>query len=482
MVDTHQDASRPRRPFRLRLTKSLGWALGTSFFLLGVLFLIGAWGFMNYGALTHLSSELNNYATILVIADTLDLEAPPWEEPHHLLTTPRIDPHFIQIFDNNDQPLRSSTNVAHFDGAFPAQRLPVTDDDLRIRPLRTFSVNDHRLYHLTTSLKTSEGATLGYLQIARYEPGIGTMLGRLSLGIIVGYAFLLTALLVLLWSVGGRVIRPLQAITSRAQNLSPKRLDERVAIPDNADCETAQLGSAINDALSRMQGAFEEVGQFTADAAHELQTPLTVILGHIEVGLRHEREPAAYQETLRVLQRETEELIHTVHGLLSLARLEGSPELRQPVALNFIVREEVEAAQRQVEEKDLTLTIEAEANARVLGHPALIREAVRNLIDNAVKYTNAGSISVSVGTQGKQIELVVDDTGIGIASENISRATARFWRADNVQHLPGSGLGLSLVEHVAAHYGGRFSIRSTPGVGTRTELLLPALLPKTNPS
>ncbi len=472
---TNGDARRGPPAFRRRLTRTMGVALGLALAVLGALVVLGAWGLLNYSARATLASEVNNFTAHVVEGDRLDVDAYPWDEPHHRFTDPHIDPHFLQVFDAEGRPLRSSMNVARLGAEFPARLFPVTGADPGIGRLRTFEAGGTTFYSLTTPIVTRAGTTLGYLQVARYEPGITAMLGQIGLGVAAGYGLVLAALLALLWAVGRRVVQPLEAMTTAARGLSSDRLDQRVPIPPDADQETAELGRALNDALARLERAFGEVRRFTADAAHELQTPLTVLLGHIEVALRRERSPEAYRQTLGVLQAEAEELVRTVRGLLALARVEGPSQRPEAVDLARVAREEADAARPRAEAKGLTLTVEADHEARVEGHPALLRDAARNLLDNAVKYTDTGEVRVCVRRHDGHVVLAVEDTGIGIAPAFLPHVTARFRRADDVQHLPGSGLGLSLVEQVAAHHGGRLGIHSAPGGGTRAEISLPAL-------
>ena len=278
-----------------------------------------------------------------------------------------------------------------------------------------------------------------------------------------------------MWAIGGRVVRPLEAITGHAAALSAATLGERVPIPPDADRETAALASALNGALERLDGSFAEMQRFTSNAAHELQTPLTVLRGHVEVALRRERTPDAYRATLRLLLAEADGMAQAVHGLLDLARLDtGSALPAEALDLADVARAAAAELRPRAEAKGLALTVRT-TPAPVCGHPDLLREVARNLVDNAVKYTDCGRVEVSVSVEGGEACLAVADTGRGIAAACAERATDRFWRADDVQHLPGSGLGLAIVKRIVESHGGRLVVGANEGGGARLEARVPSV-------
>lgn len=463
------------RSFRHRLTWSLGVALGAALALLAVAILASAYAAMNHNARSVLHAEaLNIEAQIIRDPAALDLDAYSWDEPHHRYADRHIDPYFIQVFDVEGRMLRASANVARLAAVYPDRLLPATQDHSTLSRLRTFQAGEERLYYTSTPLRTTSGAPLGYLQVARFEPGIVQSMGRLTMIVGIGWVALMASLLAVVWGVGGRVVEPLEAMTRDASTLSPQRLAQRVEIPDAADRETAELGAALNGALDGLESAFTEMKRFTADAAHELQTPLTVLLGHIEVALRRERDPAAYRDTLRLLEREVQEMVHTVRGLLSLARLDAAPLQNEPVNLSEIAVEEAQAARQRAAENGVSLVTDVAPGLHVVGHASLIREVVRNLVDNAVKYTQSGEIQVVARGSNGDVALIVRDTGSGIDPAHLSLVTRRFWRSDSVQHIPGSGLGLALVDQFARHHGGRLDVSSTPGIGTTVQVTVPS--------
>ncbi|GAB5550102.1 MAG: HAMP domain-containing sensor histidine kinase [Sandaracinaceae bacterium] len=469
----------PERPsFRRRLTIQLGAALSLALFAVGAAVWVGAAAWSAYEARHVLRTEVAAVQNDAVEpAGTLDADRYYWDEPHHRYDAPRIDPIFLQVYDADGHLLRQSDNHAQLDEhEVPDTLLTATEADGPFDLLTTHRVDGGVLYSITEPLFAPDGQRVGTVQAARFVPALYADLGRLALGLALGLGALLALLAALVWTVGGRVVRPLQALTTHAAGLSAATLGERVPVPSDADREAAALAVALNASLARLDGAFAEMKRFTANAAHELQSPLTVLRGHVEVALRRERDPEAYRETLRLLDGEVDDMIRTVRGLLSLARVDAAdaPLASETVDLAAIAREEVEAAGPRAEAKGLALGVHADTPALAVAHRDLVREAIRTLLDNAIKYTPTGHVAVAVGTRGREAWVAVEDSGPGIAPEHRALATDRFWRAADVQHLPGSGLGLALADRVARSNGGRLTLGEAEPHGLRAILAVPA--------
>ena len=470
-----------RPTFRRRLVLTTGSALALALSLLAALIWLGAYAWFNHTARHVLRTETEGViAQVTTPAGTLDAEAYAWNEPHHRFRGRHVDPFFLQIFDNRGRLLRASDNLDVFpDGAYPDRPLAATtqNDDL-FDPLRTFRVADTRLYFTTRPISNEAGEQLGTIQLARTEPGLTTLHRRLALILGGGLLVVLAALGVLIWWVAGRVLRPLETITASTRTISADRLEQRIAVPDEADGETAQLAATLNTLLDRLEQSFDEMRRFTASAAHELKTPLTVLRGHVDVALRRPREAEDYQETLALARRKIGHLIGTVEGLLTLARLDQAapPDPADRVDLAQLVRSEGASFQDAASERGINLTVDARTQAPVGGKSEMLREVIVNLIDNAIKYTPDGAVDVRVHDTGDAVILTVADTGVGMTKAERAQATDRFFRAASVNTLAveGSGLGLALVDQIVQWHNGTLTIDSAPDEGTTVTVRLPA--------
>ncbi|HKB16336.1 MAG TPA: ATP-binding protein, partial [Planctomycetota bacterium] len=316
------------------------------------------------------------------------------------------------------------------------------------------------------------------IRVARSEARLRHEVRELLL--IFGLAF---PLAVGLAGVGGyalarRALAPVGAMTERAKTITAERLSERLPIEHAAD-ELGQLASVFNDTFSRLERSFGELRRFTADASHELRTPLTAIRTVGEVGLREPRDPGTYREVIGSMLEEVDRMTRLVDGLLTLARADaGGVRLSlAPADLVELAREVVGQLGVLAEERRQALGVEAAGPVDATVDRPVLRQALINLVDNAIKYSPPGArirVRVERGAEGPAV--VVIDEGPGIPPEHHDRVFDRFYRVDTARsrELGGSGLGLSIARWAVEAHGGRIELESEEGRGSAFRIVLPA--------
>lgn len=279
------------------------------------------------------------------------------------------------------------------------------------------------------------------------------------------------------WLLARRALEPVAQMTETARRISAEQLSARLE-STGTDDELDRLATTLNDMLSRLDAAFHQVRQFSADASHELQTPLTILRGELEVALRAPRSPEEYRRVLTSALEECERLADLVDGLLLLARADAGVLRmeRQPVDLAELVEEVCTQVCLLAETHAITLDCGLLEPLTVEGDLVHLRRLLVNLVDNGIKYTpSGGQVTVTLQRQGAWAALSVSDTGIGLAPEEQEHIFHRFYRALNplVQHAGGAGLGLCLVDSIAQAHGGHIHVESAPGRGSTFTVLLP---------
>jgi signal transduction histidine kinase len=214
-----------------------------------------------------------------------------------------------------------------------------------------------------------------------------------------------------------------------------------------------------------------------ADAAHELRTPITVLRTRAEVALQQPREAANYVSALRGVETEARRLGGIVDSLLVLARADAGelPLDRRRLFLDDLAIDAAGAARVVAKQKDVAVTVQEFEEAPVEGDPTLIRQLLMILLDNAVKFTDAGGeVRVRVSTLHNTSTFVVEDTGIGISSGDLPRVFHRFFRGETARaRSNGAGLGLSIAGWIAREHGAEISLTSEPGKGTKAVVTFP---------
>src|SRR5215475_126072 len=279
------------------------------------------------------------------------------------------------------------------------------------------------------------------------------------------------------WLLARRALRPVDQMTEAARRISAEHLDERVHTTGTGD-ELDRLAVTLNDMLARLDVTFRQIRQFSADASYELQTPLTILQGELEVALRAPRTPDEYRRVLTSALEESKRIARLVEGLLLLSRADAGV-LRmdhQAVDLAHLVAEVCEQSQVLAKARGVTLDLGPLTPMTIQGDPQHLRRLLVNLVDNGLKYTLAGGrVTLALHQEGVWAVLRVADTGIGLAQEEQERIFQRFYRAPNVmsRDVEGSGLGLCIARSIVEAHGGAIQVESAAGHGSIFMVRLP---------
>ena len=326
----------------------------------------------------------------------------------------------------------------------------------------------------------TDGVSLGAVVVAA-PPGL---VQRFTRNIV--FAMLILAPLIVISSglagywIAGRSLAPIDAIIDEVRAISDGRsLHKRLAAPPEMD-ELGRLAATLNAMLARLEQSFGALRRFTADASHELKTPLTVLKSGVERALTTPDTPRESLEVLEETLQEINRMTETVDALLTLARAD---EGRAPLHLERVdLREQIadvfETAEMLAEPGGLSVvSTTPDRPVIVLADANRIRQLLLNLVTNAIKYTPGdGEVSLGLEEHDETSVLTVSDTGIGIAPGDLTHIFDRFWRGSRARQRTGRtgvGLGLAISKWVAEAHGGSIQVKSRPGRGTTFTVTLP---------
>ncbi|HUQ80474.1 MAG TPA: ATP-binding protein [Gemmatimonadaceae bacterium] len=274
-------------------------------------------------------------------------------------------------------------------------------------------------------------------------------------------------------------LAPVAAMAEQAARISATSLHERVAVPNPRD-ELGRLASVLNDLLERLDRSFEEQRRFTADASHELRTPVAIISGEAELALSREgRSPSELRDALARVRAESDRLKHIVDDLFLLARAEAGDPIMVPreVYLGEVAADSVRALRSLAEQKMVRLAFEGSEDLPFQGDEALLRRLFVNLLDNAIKYTPAGGdVTMSAERQNGNYLVTVADTGPGIPVEAQPHIFDRFYRSERDRResaTGGAGLGLAIASWIVQTHGGTLGLDRSDASGSRFVVRLP---------
>jgi heavy metal sensor kinase len=390
----------------------------------------------------------------------------------HILLNP--ENYFIQIADTSKEIIWKSRNLELYD-------LPVDYDNYKPEKIIKYGsklkIFDNVLLgtnHLRLLIYRDKHAII---TIAYTVKEVKDTLKSLFTSLMLGVPF------ILLVSITGGIflskmsLRPVDKITKTAKEITAKNLSLKISVPPIND-EIGRLAETLNEMILRLEKSFNQIRQFTSDASHELRTPLTILRGEIEIALNKDRTVEEYMEILNSALEEVMRLSRVVDSLLELSRADaGQTKMQLKIGnLSNLVSDITEDMEIIADDKDVKLFADIESDINIHYDDIRLHQAILNIIDNAVKYTQAGGkVVVSLKNREHYVEFKVSDSGIGMNEIELSHAFDRFYRVDKARsaNIKGTGLGLSIVKWIVESHKGKMFIESQPDKGTNFTIMIP---------
>jgi heavy metal sensor kinase len=315
------------------------------------------------------------------------------------------------------------------------------------------------------------------------QTGVPTDQMERTLSLFRRYLLMFAPLLLLIAAAGGfwlsrKALSPVDALTRAAKTISGSNLRDRLETIETGD-ELQRLSETLNEMLARIEDAFLRVSQFTADASHELRTPISLIRTEAEIVLRRSRSESEYREALRHILLEAERTTRLVEELLALARADAGRENLHlhPLDLRALIAEAASEWRQLLEVRNLTFRLKlVDHDVPVLADRVALQRLLAILLDNAAKYTPApGVIELFLEDDAEGAVFSLRDSGIGIAEEDQPKIFERFYRVDKARsrELGGAGIGLSIAQWIVQQHHGLITVQSAINTGSRFRVRLP---------
>jgi signal transduction histidine kinase len=394
-------------------------------------------------------------------------------------------PGYFLVFNDQNQLLYASDPMKALNATDQdlvnqvASRLGTRNEDVRVR-----LSNGTELFMVADTVPSPE---IPVPHISRVVAGATVSFSDLLSPAITGTTIVIAPIIFILsviaaYAVLSSVFSPVEQLINEVEAITDGRsLHRRLPTDPMSNDELVRLSVTLNAMLTRLETSFAALRRFTADASHELKTPLTVLRADVERSMHPATRAADRMVALEEALQETARMSDLVDGLLTLARAdEGRFDIhRTPVELEPLIREVYETAVILGEDAGLTMTLSALEDGVVMGDRTRLRQLLLNLVTNAIKYSpRGGRVEMSVTHRGSdEISISVRDTGIGIAAGDLPHVFDRFWRADRVRSRAsergGFGLGLSIAQWIVQAHGGTIAVQSRLGRGSVFTVVLP---------
>jgi two-component system OmpR family sensor kinase len=278
------------------------------------------------------------------------------------------------------------------------------------------------------------------------------------------------------WWLVTRALRPIHDISTAATKIAVGDLSQRINARET-DSELDQLAGVLNSTFARLEAAFSRQQRFTADAAHELRTPVTVIVTHVQNALAAGGLTAEHREAFEACERAAQRMRRLIESLLQLARLDAGEEGRnhERTDLAALTTESVNSIRSLAEGRKITLTTNL-APTEITGDPGRLQQVITNLVSNAIHHgRDGGEVRISVHSDADHAVLTVADNGPGIAPEHVPHLFERFYRVDKARTSTAgrTGLGLAIVKAITDAHGGTITVESQVGESATFTVRLP---------
>ena len=383
---------------------------------------------------------------------------PEWEEAEHKQI--EVNPTFLQIVDIQEHTIFKSANLQKNRFLF--------NPKIEKSTFYNTIINNQRIRQGQFPIFNENNKIIGHLTIGVSQQESYNVLHNLLIVLCLTYIIMLSVSYSIISFVASKAIAPVNQLINIASKINENNLNSRLPLPENQD-EIHQLATTINELLNRLEYSIHQQKQFTADASHEMHTPLAAIKGTVEVMLRRERTPEEYKLKMKEVLVQTDRLSRLFEQLLQLARLESNAVLakKESIVLKDVVEKIANSHHSLLKKNNIKIKISISQDATVKADILFLERILNNLVGNAIKY-NHPSGNIFCDWNEKMKTLTIKDEGIGITKEQLPYLFNRFFRSDNSRssHIPGNGLGLSIVKKLCDLQNIKITVKSIENKGS----------------
>lgn len=380
-----------------------------------------------------------------------------------------VNPTFIQLVDTLGNNIRRTPNLIDNNLFFEKKQ--------NSKVIYNTKVSGSPVRQIQAPIKDDNNQIKAYLIIAIPLEESELVLENLKYVLFISYPLVLILFFSISRLIAGRIVSPVNNIITTAAKITKENINERISIPPRKD-ELYRLTETINSLLDRLEDTILRERQFTADASHELRTPISVIKGTLEVLIRKERSPEQYKEKVQYVISEVDRMANLVEQLLSLARFESNTlePMIGPIDVKVVVDNVIKRFNNKIKEKEIIFKINTNSNCEAYADMAMTEIIIENLISNAVKYSDKeGKVSIGLAQLEDKFIFSVQNFGSIIPEEQKHNIFKRFFRTDQsrTSRIEGKGLGLAIVKRLVDLQGLSITFDSSIEAGTTFTIIFP---------